>query len=221
MVDLLARPIRLLALVLPLLAACETPEKKGEQVVQELVALLPGSYDNLAQSRLPGGEHAPLKLMIAPVDAPLVADHVFYVQETAADDARRVLAQRLYVVNASADPQSPVLAQFDFTEATRWRDGHLKRDLFRAMLPQDLRLRAGCELLFTRSDGGFKASNDPKQCRVAARGTGETLRAEQRFELDRDGLAILDIQRDVNGVVVQGSEADPWYRFIRRADAPW
>ena len=206
-----------------LLAGCAaTSDRESEAVLNELVALLPGSYDNLAQSRLPGGVHVPLKMMIAPVDAPLVADHVFYMQETAAEDPRRVLAQRLFVVNESAEPGKPVLAQFDFTEPARWRDGQYKRELFRGLLPQDLRLRAGCEWRFTREEtGGFTAEGNPAACRVAARGTGETLRAELKLKLDRDGIELLDVQRDANGVVMQGGEADPWYRYVRRADAPW
>lgn len=211
----------LLSALLLLAAGCETPSKKGDLLLEEFVSLLQGSYDNLAQSRLPGGEHAPLKLMIVPVDAPLVGDHVFYVQETSADDPRRLFAQRLYNVIESADPLHPVLAQYDFTEPARWRDAHLRRELFRSLLHSDLRLRSGCEMRIERTDEGFALQNDPKACRVPARGTGETLRAEQKMKLDDDGLAVLDIRRDAGGTVMEGGEADPWYRFVRRADAPW
>lgn len=215
------KPALLLCAVLMLAAGCETPSKKGDLLLEEFVANIQGSYDNLAQSRLPGSEHAPLKLLIAPVDAPLVGDNVFYVQEAAADDPRRVFAQRLYNVIESADPLHPVLAQYDFTEPARWRDAHLRRELFRGLVHGDLRLRSGCEMRIERTDGGFALQNDPKACRVPARGTGETLRAEQKMKLDDDGLAVLDIRRDAAGTVVEGGESDPWYRFIRRADAPW
>jgi CpeT/CpcT family (DUF1001) len=204
----------LLCAGLTLVAGCETPSKKGDLQLEEFVANLQGSYDNLAQSRQPGSEHAPLKLFIAPVDAPTVGDHVFYVQETAADDPRRVFAQRLYSVIESADPLHPVLAQYDFTEPARWRDAHLRRELFRGLVHSDLRLRSGCEMRIERTDEGFALQNDPKACRVPARGTGETLRAEQKMKLDDDGLAVLDIR-------LEGGESDPWYRFVRRADAPW
>lgn len=203
------------------LAACASQQEKADLVVDELVALLPGSFDNLAQSRLPGGAHAPLRLVIAPVQAPAVGDHVFYVQEMAADDARRVLAQRLYVVSAPAEGDSPLMSQADFAEPARWRDGHLQRDLFRGLLPSDVRVRAGCDFVWTRTPDGFTAANEAAQCRVPSRSTGETLRAEQRIELDRDGLALLDRHRDAAGTVVYGDGTDPWYRFVRRADAPW
>jgi hypothetical protein len=210
----------LLVLVLPWLVACSTPTKRGEAALNELVAMLPGSYDNLAQARA-APDHPPLRLVVAPVQAPLVGDHVFYVQEMAADDPRRVLAQRLYVLDAVPDSEFAVLMQLDFKEPARWRDGHVNRDLFRGLLMEDLRPRSGCDLLWKRSERGFSASNDPQHCRTTSRETGEALRVEQRAELDGDGLAILDRHRDAAGRVVYGGEADPFYRFNRRADAPW
>ena len=96
----------------------------------------------------------------------------------------------------------------------------LNRDLFKSMLPQDLRPRAGCDLLVERQDRGFKATGGTG-CRVSAPGTGETLRVEQRFELDADGLAVFEQQRDAAGTLVRGAGADAWYRYARRADAPW
>src|SRR5262245_3065886 len=91
-------------------AAClAAGSAKQQQFLEQLTATLPGSYDNLAQSRADGADHPPLRLMIVPVQAPLVGDHVYYVQEMAADDLRRVLAQRLYVVNSVPKKQQAVL----------------------------------------------------------------------------------------------------------------
>lgn len=216
------RRLRLLgAACLALLAGCASQQEKPEQFVAELVTMLPGSYDNLAQSRATGGEHVALRLMVAPVQAPLVGDHVFYMQEIAATDARRVLAQRLYVLEPFARGEGAVMAQLDFAEPARWRDGHLRRDLFRSLLPDDLRRRVGCDLVWQRSERGFDAAGDPLACRISSVGTGETVQAEQRIELDANGLALLDRHRDAAGVVVYGTAGDPWYRFSRRADAPW
>ena len=103
--------------------------------------------------------------MIVPVQAPLVGDHVFYMQEMAGDDPRRVLSQRLYVVDAVPGSEMAVMSQLDFTEPSRWRDGQLNRDLFRSLITTDLRPRAGCDLLWKRSDTGFSATNNPQQCR--------------------------------------------------------
>jgi CpeT/CpcT family (DUF1001) len=202
-----------------LVASCVAGPKSDAVFLGELLGALAGSYDNLAQSR-GSPEHAPLKLMIAPVQAPLVGDHVFYVQEIAADDPRRVLAQHLYIVNPVAGQEAAVLTQADFAEPLRWRDGQLKRELFRSLLPQDLRPRPGCDLLFKRAPQGFVAATTGS-CRASAADTGEALRVEQRINLDADGIALFEQRRDAAGRLVYGTETDPWYRFGRRADAPW
>src|SRR5689334_756280 len=100
-----------------LLAATLVPAKprKDEAFLEQLASSLAGSYDNIAQARN-DPEHPSLRLMIVPVQAPLVGDHVFYVQEMAADDLRRVLAQRLYVLNVIPRKEQAVLTQLDFNE---------------------------------------------------------------------------------------------------------
>ena len=96
----------LLVAGLLLLAACAAASPRREDsLLAELAAMLPGSYDNLAQSRASAG-HPALRLVIAPVQAALVGEHVFYVQEMAADDPRRVLSQRLYVLNSVPEAAS-------------------------------------------------------------------------------------------------------------------
>ncbi len=211
-----------------LLVACAPQPKREEVMVSKLVATLAGSYDNIAQSRA-SSEHPALRLVLVPVQAPGVGEHVFYVQEMAADDARRVLAQRLYVVNGVPGREQAILTQLDFNEPARWRDGHLRRDLFRSLLMQDLRVRAGCDLLWSRKveDKGGKppvgdafVASTGSGCRAASRSTGETLKVEQRMQLDADGLAISEQQRDAAGALVSGDLADPFFRFSRRADAP-
>jgi len=208
----------ILAAVL-LLAACGSQPSREDTFMTELSGMLAGSYDNLAQSRA-AADHVSLRLVIAPVQAALFGKNVFYVQEMAGDDARRVLSQKLYILSGVEGEPRAVLAQADFAEPARWRDGHLNRDLFKSLLPADIRPRAGCDLLVVREGTGFRASGGTS-CRISAPGTGETLRVEQRIELDADGLAVLERQRDAAGVLVSGDAADPWYRFARRADAPW
>jgi hypothetical protein len=224
------RTILLSALLMASLDCLAAQPKREEVMLAELTAMLGGSYDNLAQSRA-STEHPALRLLVVPVDAPGVGDHVFYVQEMAADDARRVLAQRLYVLNLVPKREQVIMTQLEFNEPARWRDGQLKRDLFRALLMQDLRLRSGCDLLWSRksADKGsakkaaassFTAAS-AGTCRASSRLTGETVKVEQRMELDAEGFAVFEQQRDAAGALVSGDLRDPFFRFSRRADAPW
>lgn len=201
-----------------LLAACASQPERSEIFTTQLADMLPGSYDNLAQSRT-GGGHPAVHLVIAPVQAAQVAKHVFYVQEMAADDPRRVFAQYLLVLRPAENGERALLSKADLVEAGRWRDGHLNRDLFKSMLAQDVKPRLGCDILVTRSGSGFTGTGS-STCRIPAPGTGETLRVEERLELDADGISLYELKRDAAGVAEQGP-ADPWFRYARRADAPW
>ena len=207
-----------------LLAGCAQQHKVAELQLAQLVAMISGSYENIAQARADGagdaqagGAREALRLVIVPVYAPMIGDHVFYSQEMAAQDPRRVTAQRLMAFDLAPDDTLLQLS-IALNEPARWRDGHLNPDLFKSLLPQDVKTLPGCELTWTKTDKGFAGRNDMKLCRSTSRATGETLRVESQFELDAEGLAILDRQYDATGRVVIGLQADPWYRFQRRAD---
>lgn len=202
-----------------LLVACASQPKRDEVFLAELAMVLPGSYDNIAQARS-SADHVALRLVVAPVQAALLGKHVYFVQEMAAEDAQRVMSQRLFILQPVEGAEQALLLQADFAEPMRWRDGHLRRDLFKSLLPEDLRPRVGCDVVFSRGERGFIGAGRDA-CRISAPGNGETLRVEQRLELDADGLALLERQRDATGVLVSREAADPWYRFARRADAPW
>ena len=116
---------------LALAATVFAKPKKEEVFLAQLAAMLAGSYDNIAQARGEAG-HPGVRLMIVPVKAPLVGDNVFYVQEMAADDLRRVFSQKLWVLNAIPKREQSMLTQLDLKEPVRWRDGQNNRDLFRS-----------------------------------------------------------------------------------------
>ncbi len=208
----------LAALALPL--AVSAAAKKEDIFLAQLAAMLAGSYDNIAQARR-DVEHPGLRLMVAPVQAPLVGENVFYVQEMAADDQRRVFSQKLWVLNVVPKREQAVLTQLELKEPLRWRDGHNNRDLFRSMLMQDLRARPGCDLVWQRDGAGFKAALQANACRTSSRTTGETLKLDLRLQLNADGLNIFEQQRDAAGELAGAEAADPWIRYARRGDAPW
>jgi hypothetical protein len=209
------------ALAAMLLSATVAAKPKKEEVfLAQLSAMLAGCYDNIAQSRR-DAEHPGIRLMIVPVTAPLVGENVFYVQEMAADDLRRVFSQKLWVLNVIPKREQAVLTQLELKEPLRWRDGQNNRDLFRSMLMQDLRARSGCDLLWQRESDGFKAALQANACRTSSRATGETLKVDLKLQLNMDGLNLLEQQRDAAGVMVSGDLPDPWIRYARRGDAPW
>lgn len=155
-----------LAASLALLAGCTNDAKLREAELQKLAVLLPGQYDNRVQVTQAGAAaELPLELNVTPIYAPFLSDYVFYVQENAWGDPRRMLSQRLFVFELVGGKQI-VQRVFGFAEPVRWRDGHLNTDLFKGMMGQDVGPAAGsCVLEWTLGAQAFSGkSPTPGPC---------------------------------------------------------
>jgi CpeT/CpcT family (DUF1001) len=159
---------------------CTSQMKLHETELTALLVVLSGTYDNSAQAELdarsgarPG--HIAIALTITHVHAPRLGRYVFYAQETAADDPRRVLSQAMYSFRAD-EKRGIVETIYQLVEPLRWRDGQLNKDLFSSMLTEDVQTE-GCQLLWKKEPaGGFVATRDPKVCPDA--GGGAAVQAE-------------------------------------------
>ncbi len=212
----------LVAAALLSMAGCADQAARRDGELQALLALLPGHYDNLAQVRAEAAQGLPqreaLLLAIVPVYAPLIGDHVFYLQEAVATDARRVTAQQLFTLQVSGGDPLLIQTQLALAEPNRWRDGDRTPDLFKSLLPTDVRTLTGCELTWHQRPGGFDAASDPAYCRASSRVTGEALRVARTLQLRADSLQITEQRSDATGVVVQGGPGDTGHRYQRRAE---
>ena len=200
------------------LAGCASQEKLRQADMAALAAALPGTYDNAAQARDDiagnvGSPHAGLRLMVTAIYAPLVGKHVFHVRETSLDDPRRLVMQRIWTLAVLPDKR---IAQgvMALAEPERWRSGD--PELFRSLLPQDLRSLSGCDLYWTRTESGFSGENRHASCRADARAGTDAHTVEYRAELEGDRLALSERLYDSAGRVVMGDSAEPFYRFVRR-----
>ena len=199
-----------LVLLLAALGGCTSQQdlRKAELVV--LMAGLPGAYDNLQQVQADAaaghsGAHAAQSLLILRVQAPLVGDDVLYMRETAADDARRVTAERIWSLKVNEAGQ--VLATpARFDEPERWQVGLESPELFRSLLLNDLKVIGGCDLLWTKTATGFSGDTLGHGCHRS--GAASAAPQVQHWRLGADGLDISD-----------GTGADDYYRFRRRGTA--
>lgn len=199
------------------LTACASQGKRNEADLAQLLDWFPGRYSNIEQAegdaRTGREPHAALELAIVRVYAPLLGDYAFYLQETAANDARRIISQRVATF-AVVKGLGIVESLWTPVEPVRWRDAHMDPDLFKSLMPQDFTLLAGCEIAWAQKQGGFAGANDRNTCRATSAAAG-TAQMDLRAELTADGLALAEQSFDAAGRLVQGHATEPFYRFRR------
>src|SRR5689334_4391497 len=132
--------------------------EKPEALLQELVQMLPGHYENTAQvqAEIAHGVQSPheaVALDIVPIEAIMIGDNVFYVQESIAGDPNRVLGQKIMMFGVVK--KNIVQTEYALNEPHRWRNGHLNPDLFKGIMVQDVRAIKGCSLRWKRDDDKF------------------------------------------------------------------
>ena len=156
-----------------LLGGCTDQTKVHEDELTQLLAVFPGHYDNTAQVEAdthahPGPPHDAIALTITHVYTPRLGHPVYYAQETAADDPRRVFSQKMYSF-AVDEKRGIVETLYQLAEPVRWRDGQQNKEMFTAMVIEDVQPEA-CQLLWKKTDAGFVATHDPKVCPDAGHG---------------------------------------------------
>lgn len=185
--------------------------------VEEVAALLTGTFDSSAQSGSDPDGYRAVRLVAVRVPASRLGAGapVLYVEQALLESPDRPYQQRFYRIEETADggvvsrvfePKEPIAV------SGKWRD------------PSDLALygagdvveRLGCAVRLMRTDDGWRGSTEGKGCPSALAGarwaTSEvTLRPGRMESWDRG--------YDVNGRQVWGARNGP-YVFERRSDGP-
>jgi hypothetical protein len=201
------------------LTGCASKEPNPDYDLAELVQLIPGHYDNTAQVQADIAHgvqppHEALALDIVPIDAIMIGDHVFYVQESIADDPRRVLGQK--VMEFGVVKHQLVQTDFSMADPHRWRNGQLNPDLFKGLMTQDLHSTKGCSLRWKKTDGRFVGANEPKTCHGSVGGGGGMAQIEAKAELGPEEYATSELAFDKPGHLAVGRQDDPYYRFRKQ-----
>jgi CpeT/CpcT family (DUF1001) len=205
------------------LAGCASTKEKPDVAMQELVMMLPGHYDNTAQvqadiARGVRPPHEALALDIVPIQAIMIGENVFYVQESIADDPKRVLGQKLVMFGVVK--KEIVQTDFALAEPHRWRNGQYNPDLFKGIMTQDVRSTKGCSLRWKRAEEGsdkFVAENDPKTCHSRAAGSGVMTQIQARAELGPIEYSTAETAYDKAGHLAAGRQDEPFYRFRKQS----
>jgi hypothetical protein len=205
-------------LLLGTLAACTSQQELRKGELATLMAALPGVYDNLNQVQADAaaghdGAHAPQALLILRLQSPLIGDDVLYVRETAADDPRRVTAERVW--SLKIDAAGRILGtQARFEEPDRWRIGLESPELFRSLLLRDLQVVEGCELQWQKTASGFSGDVAGSACHRGASGGALQL---QHWRLGSEALELSEAAAAPAAPGAAGTMGADSYRFQRRS----
>jgi CpeT/CpcT family (DUF1001) len=217
MVERLAISVTATAAAL-LLASCASDMKLAKADLAQIDDWYPGRYDNSEQvqadARAGREVHAALSLSVVPIDVPLFSEHAYYVQESAADDPRRITSQRIVTFEVLKGGQI-VQSYWSLAQPGRWRDAHQNPDLFKGMMNQDATRLGGCEILWKKEGARFVGSNQLAACRVSSPALG-SVHMQIRAELSPDELSVAELAF-AGDKLVQGDAAEPFYRYRKSA----
>jgi len=216
-------------------SGCAGKAVRSRGVISELIKVMPGSYDNLAQVRGEGGgaadasapaapgavqtarvatAHLPLRLVIMHLQAPVLGRDVFYVRESSATDARRILAQRLW--SLVQDQKGQVLQiTYLFKEPVRWQRAADEPSLLQSLVPDDLLALVGCPLVWSKTASTFEANTVKGACQPGSEAEGSLV--EQHAVLSADQLILTEQQAGASGRVATSADPGSVYRFERSA----
>jgi hypothetical protein len=198
------------------LGACTNQQKLRDAELVQLKRWLPGSYDNTAQAKADEEKgvrppHESLELVIVPIESVAMGRNAFYVQEMAADDARRVMSQK--VVTFTSTDKGIVESVASLADPLRWRDGHRNPEVFMGMTPKDIAPTTGCELTWKKDGERFTGANDSKHCRTTSHAAMGLVEVDSRAELTVDGFATAELAYGADERLLQGRKDEPFYRF--------
>jgi len=192
-------------------------EPKAEAEILELVQMFPGHWDNSAQVQEETARgvkpHEALVLDIVPIEAIMLGDNVFYVQESIAGEPNRVLGQKIVMFGVVKG--KIVQTDFALNEPNRWRNGQNNPDLFKGIMTQDVHSIKGCSLRWKRGEtGNFEGANEAKTCHNRVVGVGVAA-IELKAELGPTEYATSEQAVDKAGHKTGAPQGDPFYRFRR------
>jgi len=207
-----------------LAAGCASNGKLRDEELARIDEWLPGVYDNrpqvdqdLATTAL--DIHEPIDLVILPVSAPIIGEHLFYAEARDSMNPRRIVDQRLYSFEASSDKKALSQTLYKFKEPDRWAGGKRRADIFKSIVPDDLSATSGCQIKWEFDGTRFNGASSPASCRAPTEaGVGSFL--ELRFELKPDELGMSERSLDAAGNVLLGRRNDPLFRFRKLAHEP-
>lgn len=187
----------------------------GAQTLEDLVTLMSGSFSSAAQAE-EDARFYDIRLQMRRVWPEREDGYWLYVEQAAAGSLDKPYRQRFYRVY-EAEPGWFVSAVYEMDEPLQYAGAHADLSLLGELTPEDLSIKAGCELaLSEQEDGSFAGETDWETCPSQLRGASF---ATSEVTITADRLESWDRGWSAEGEQVWGSEAGA-YRFDKLESWP-
>jgi hypothetical protein len=148
--------------------------------------------------------------IFAPVTAPKVGSHVFYVQQHLDADMSKSYRQRVYRLSADTKENAVKLEIFNLPDDKSWFNAHLTPEKFRDLDAAALKTTAGCEVYwrFQPAQKSFEGTMKPDACSFFSQRQGKKIIISDTLKLTEDEIWINDQAKDEAGNRVFGSKTN-------------
>jgi CpeT/CpcT family (DUF1001) len=135
--------------------------------VREIMAMLPGEYDNAAQMQRQGGGQPfyPVRTIIKPVKAPIFGENVLYLEEYRDNDPTKLTRIRLYTFSADAGENAVRLHLVNPLKPEALQGAHADLAKVEALTAADVRKdRNLCDVLIRKQGIEFRGAMKERTC---------------------------------------------------------
>jgi hypothetical protein len=198
------------ALVIVSLAVPTTVTADSE--IGELASLLEGRFENLATDTKPDDRMVDERVRL---DAPLLGEFVFY-QQIRHKEGLEVYRQRVLVLEVSADSGRIEQNAYSLKQPEWYVDADA--NAFASLSKDGLNdfMSDGCEMVWSRSDDGFRGHVDPEKCVITSSRTGKPRRIEAEALLAPTTLSLAERGFDADSREQLFGTATGEYLLLRR-----
>ncbi len=205
----------------PVLQAVPTPSS-ANQDLERLVGWFGGEWDNHEQVWQQKGDAETAKLekieepiahthhIFAPVKAPKLGDHIFYIQQSLDGDMTKVYRQRVYRFTRDDKEDAVKLEIFTPRDEKAFLNAHLKPQMFAELDVAALKSAPGCEVYwrFQPASRDYEGTMKPNACNFISPRSGKRIFVTDTLKLSETEIWINDQARDEAGNYVFGSKTN-------------
>lgn len=190
--------------------------------LQRLVAWFGGEWDNHEQVWQQKGDAEAKKIekiedpiphthhIFAPVKAPKLGEHIFYVQQSSDGDLKKVYRQRIYRFSVDENEAAVKLEIFTPLDDKALLNAHLRAQQFAALDMTALKATPGCEVLwrYVAVSNEFQGTMKQDACSFVSQRSGKRIIVNDTLKLTESEIWINDQARDEQGNHVFGSKTN-------------